>query len=497
MSAQSPVCIAGMHRSGTSMAARLLHACGLDLGPEEGLVPATADNPDGHWENARIVGINDLLLNELGGGWDQPPALPAGWLERPNVEALREQAAAVFAQLGTREPWGWKDPRASLVMPFWLGLRADFKVVICVRNPLEVALSLRRRGLLSYSLGLSLWQSYNARLLETTRPAQRIITHYDSFFSRPQAELRRLAEFLELPVSGKLLDECAATIKPALRHSRFTLQHLLDADLSPDLLDLYAEMRAAAGASESDRFSAGGTRREPAAGSERLVDIAAVDAELLRRQVRTAQAALADRGKKIAELEQHGASAKRAIEEAVGLRAELARLTERLADCEAERRALQQTTAGLAAHFAALTARMDETAARSGEIADLARETRDRVAGEQLCRRLGKTIRAVTPPGAKVLVVSRGDDDLVEIEGRVGWHFPQDSDGAYAGHYPADAVEAIAHLEALRAKGAAFLAIPAPALWWLGHYAEFADHLRQRYREVASSEDWGRIFDLR
>lgn len=486
-----------MHRSGTSMAARLLHACGLDLGPEEGLVPATADNPDGHWENARIVGINDLLLNELGGGWDQPPALPAGWLERTSVAALRAQAAAVFAQFGGREPWGWKDPRASLVMPFWLGLRADFKVVVCVRNPLEVALSLRRRGLLSYSLGLALWRSYNARLLETTQPGQRIVTHYDSFFSRPQAELRRLAEFLGLPVSEKLLDECAATIKPALRHHRFTLQHLLDADLAPDVLDLYAELREAAGASESGTKPAVGKWREPPAESERLVDIAAVEVELQQRQVQASQAAQADRAKKIAELEQHAASATRAAEEAGELRSELARLRERMADGEAERRALQQTIAGQAANFAALNVRLDETASGVGEIADLARETRDRIAGEQLCRRLRKAIRAITPPGAKVLVVSRGDDDLVEIEDREGWHFPQESDGTYAGHYPADAAEAIAHLEALRAKGAAFLAVPAPALWWLGHYAEFADHLRHRYREVASSDDLGQIFDLR
>src|SRR6267142_2477971 len=67
------VCIAGAHRSGTSMLTRLLHTCGLELGPESELMPARADNPDGFWENLRFVAINDEVLNELGGAWDLPP----------------------------------------------------------------------------------------------------------------------------------------------------------------------------------------------------------------------------------------------------------------------------------------------------------------------------------------------------------------------------------------------------------------------------------------
>ena len=35
-SATSPICIAGAHRSGTSMLARLMHSCGLELGPRTG-----------------------------------------------------------------------------------------------------------------------------------------------------------------------------------------------------------------------------------------------------------------------------------------------------------------------------------------------------------------------------------------------------------------------------------------------------------------------------
>lgn len=52
-----------------------------------------------------------------------------------------------------------------------------------------------------------------------------------------------------------------------------------------------------------------------------------------------------------------------------------------------------------------------------------------------------------------MIVVSRGDSDLLNLGGRQAWHFPQTEDGVYAGYYPADSTEAITHLEVLRAKG--------------------------------------------
>jgi hypothetical protein len=99
---------------------------------------------------------------------------------------------------------------------------------------------------------------------------------------------------------------------------------------------------------------------------------------------------------------------------------------------------------------------------------------------QPLCRIVQRTV----PSGATVLIVSKGDDDLLRLDGRRGWHFPQTEDGTYAGHHPADGGAAIEHLEALRAKGAAFLVFPSPSLWWLDYYQAFCRHLDGRYRRV-------------
>ncbi len=85
------------------------------------------------------------------------------------------------------------------------------------------------------------------------------------------------------------------------------------------------------------------------------------------------------------------------------------------------------------------------------------------------------------PRDATVLVVSRGDNALVQLDGCRGWHFPQVADGTYAGHHPADSAEAIDHLESLRARGAQFLLFPETAFWWLDHYADFRQHLEATY----------------
>ena len=113
---------------------------------------------------------------------------------------------------------------------------------------------------------------------------------------------------------------------------------------------------------------------------------------------------------------------------------------------------------------------------------------------EDLRRGLRDAVEAACAPGATVIVVSRGDEELVRLEGRRGWHFPRGEDGGYAGHYPADGPEALAQLARLRERGGRYLAFPRTSLWWLDHYGELREHLEGR-RRVAATEHCV-VFDL-
>ncbi|TMP96143.1 MAG: glycosyltransferase [Verrucomicrobia bacterium] len=238
------VCIAGAHRSGTSMLTRLLHACGLYLGPENELMPAQADNPDGFWEHLGFVALNDELLNELGGAWDLPPQIEEDFSDK-RFEPLRTKAQLLIQQFDPSTPWGWKDPRNSLTLSFWGTIIPELRTILVVRNPLEVAHSLHQRNGLSLHLGLSLWGVYNQHALSATTPENRIVSHYDSFFYDPHAELLRIISFLGLPDSK--VAKAAALISKERRHTHFTTEQLLGAQIPPQLFELYQKLSAEAG----------------------------------------------------------------------------------------------------------------------------------------------------------------------------------------------------------------------------------------------------------
>ena len=111
--------------------------------------------------------------------------------------------------------------------------------------------------------------------------------------------------------------------------------------------------------------------------------------------------------------------------------------------------------------------------------------------------RIHGLVGSLLDPGSTVAVVSKGDPGLVRLESNKAWHFPRTADGKYLGHHPADAAEAVAHLEELREQGADYFLLPSTYFWWLDHYDGLAQHLRSRYRLVADTPDTCLIYDLR
>jgi GT2 family glycosyltransferase/glycosyltransferase involved in cell wall biosynthesis len=233
------------------MLTKLLHSCGLYLGPESELMPAQADNPDGFWEHLGFVALNDELLNELGGAWDLPPKVDENF-KQPRLDPLRLKAQLLIAGFASATVWGWKDPRNSLTLPFWEELLPGMKTLIIVRNPLEVAYSMRERNGTSYSFGLRLWEIYYRRIIETAAARERLVTHYDFFFDDAETELRRIAQWAGLPDAK--VDSAAALVTTQRRHTHFTIDQLIDARVSTEVVELYralvaeADQRAAAAA---------------------------------------------------------------------------------------------------------------------------------------------------------------------------------------------------------------------------------------------------------
>jgi len=115
----------------------------------------------------------------------------------------------------------------------------------------------------------------------------------------------------------------------------------------------------------------------------------------------------------------------------------------------------------------------------------------------ELIEQVRDCISLHVPYGSVALIASKGDEELIRIDGYRGWHFPQNDAGVYAGHHPASSAEAITHLRRLYARGARYLVFPWTARWWLEHYRELAKHLETVHELTVSKHGVCVIYALR
>ncbi len=228
----SPVYIAGMHRSGTSMVTRLLNSCGLYLGTEEELLKPAPDNPEGFWENIYFMKLNDRILEKLGGSWDLLPQEKRDWEQEKEFGPLKAEACVLIDKYAKHKLWGWKDPRNSLTLPFWKSICSEMKIIICLRNPIEVAMSLQKRGGTTDIFAYNLWYIYNKRLLSCTNPTERLITHYDSYFINPENELKRILGFIGVEIDEVVIKEACSKISSMLKHNNASMEGLINSSRS-------------------------------------------------------------------------------------------------------------------------------------------------------------------------------------------------------------------------------------------------------------------------
>lgn len=135
--------ILGMHRSATSLVSKAMADQGLTCRNDED-VPDAA-NPEGYWEDAVVMRLNDQILGRAGGSWVRPPSMHAilaqrGWAA-PRISSIMQDRYA-------EDGWVMKDPR--LVLTFWCWqpffARRNAQYIFIYRRREEIIDSLYRRG---------------------------------------------------------------------------------------------------------------------------------------------------------------------------------------------------------------------------------------------------------------------------------------------------------------------------------------------------------------
>ena len=155
---RAPVAVIGMHRSGTSCLAGCLQDLGLNLGEVNTAAP---HNRKGNRENPRLWPVHDAVLARVGAAWDNPPTSPVAWT-RDEIAALKAVLADYDA---VPRPWGFKDPRATVLLDGWFEVLPDLRLVGSFRHPLATAGSLAARNGYETDRSVGIWAGYNAAML--------------------------------------------------------------------------------------------------------------------------------------------------------------------------------------------------------------------------------------------------------------------------------------------------------------------------------------------
>jgi len=245
---RQPIIFIGMHRSGTSLLGRLLERLGLFVGVWK----------DENNEAVFFKQLNHWLMVQCGANWDMPQPVrylweneeSFAWVERYIRDILNTPRVLLFLGLrrylttggiaGLTIPWGWKDPRNTFILPLWLHIFPEAKIIYVERHGVDVAQSLlvRCQKQLTLSMdnyrkhwlvfpyrlekvgfigsprcttlegGFSLWKEYVNQAQEAIRqiPNCRVLKlRYEQILEDPIPQLRACAEFCGLTISKQKL----------------------------------------------------------------------------------------------------------------------------------------------------------------------------------------------------------------------------------------------------------------------------------------------------
>ncbi len=222
------IIILGMHRSGTSALAKVVNLLGVDLG--KSFLPPDSANPSGYWEHLHIYDAHEHMLNRLGRVWHSLFPFPEKWWLDPIVDPYRERLIDILrTDFSRSDLWGFKDPRLCRLMPLWHSIFSEVgcepHFVYVIRNPVEVAESLRRRDGYSWDKCFMLWLLHALDSERECRRYPRVFVTYDRILADWRAVITRISEELRLewPIRPSIVEkEVSSFLNPDLRHHRST-----------------------------------------------------------------------------------------------------------------------------------------------------------------------------------------------------------------------------------------------------------------------------------
>jgi hypothetical protein len=254
-----PLIIIGMHRSGTSLAVRLLKDLGIHMGSA-----LSRDAEAIHFQK-----INRRIYNSAGSHWGSVHSL----IDKMSSNKFNQRSAkmvlsVLFPKRGAlnwnkgisdffgpdlweavskdcQVWWGWKDPRTSITFPIWQRVFPQARFLHILRNGIDVAVSIHRRSLkqsrkiwkriypldyspltLDFGYCFSLWEQHINFIQENKGviPSHQYLeVRYEDLLKNPQENLRKIAQYLKFPIEEKSLTKvCQQVNRSRLVNTEYT-----------------------------------------------------------------------------------------------------------------------------------------------------------------------------------------------------------------------------------------------------------------------------------
>lgn len=204
---EDPVIVLGMHHSGTSILAEILHRFGV-------FMQANMH----HHESKFFVDLNDRVIMGGGANWARNPIMPVAEVLAKREEArkrIAKHARLKYLDAGYdgESRWGFKDPRTCVTLPLFAELYPDARYLHILRNENDVATSLAasdKRGL-GIEPEREFWIALQRQHVDRVREygsRQRYYHEfcYEDFCRQPLEVMRHAYRFLELPFTEALAE---------------------------------------------------------------------------------------------------------------------------------------------------------------------------------------------------------------------------------------------------------------------------------------------------
>ncbi|MFZ4115573.1 MAG: sulfotransferase [Chthoniobacterales bacterium] len=201
------ILILGMYRSGTSALTKGLETMGVFLGDS-----FTPTNPfRDYWENLEFHNFTDSALDTLGERLRLILLVTEEEISLLSQQGFFSQACNLLHEkTSTSNLVGFKDPKCSLLLPFWKKVfqkcHIRFSCVIALRDPSSVTASHKPHCHAEHE-ELSLWMyiSYLLSCLEHLEMHERILVDYSELLKHPEHQMQRIAEAFKLTLQPKAL----------------------------------------------------------------------------------------------------------------------------------------------------------------------------------------------------------------------------------------------------------------------------------------------------